>query len=936
MSILGLGLPFLLALQDPPVRELVDRLQTPSAAERSHAFDRLRSLGRSAESELRRGAEDSDPELAARSRVLLRSLELRERLPRTLLQVFADLDVRLAQNAPEWTLALGEATRRNECGDRVHPELGWTELDALATEALRNAPHPEDQRTVCSIIGEYGLSSALPELHALLEDPDLESRRAALRALFRIRSPASIVPIARHLEDPDLRNEAGSFLANYGRASVFPVLETYVRHPCRDVRAALVELLRGVADENAFPLLSRLAQDSDPLIRARALLAAGPLRGRLSAETLIGFLLHDPGPLRGPAHEALRGTRTPERFQELRRLLASPEPEVRSQAAHLLGEFRDESAFSDLLDLLDDPDSEVRCAGITALYQLRSRQAIPKFTGLLTDPSERVRSLSSRILSLLGLPEAQEIYLQRLREGSDADRLETLRGLSPFSVPEAAADLARLAQTAQGELRLEALRMLGTPEAQAQAPLLIPFLASTEESVAERAEAALASMGAKAVIPKLTELLSHPESYVRQRALSLLTQMRVQEAGPHVLRLLDDADPSVRLEAIRSLEAIPVRAAIPRLRAFLGGREPELKLAAVATLASFKATEAVDDIAALLDDDVLQSDVIQSLWILGSRRAVPALGRLLDAPQSPCRTRTAALQVMLCLDGPETVEALRRIARSPGHPMRESAIRGLATISAWESVSDLLPCLHDRSLLVQDAAADALAQLGVREAVPALRTLLQEDKAGRRTALLLALARLGATETAPRILELLHHEDAEVVASAIQSAQRLRLREALPALLGLSRGDDHALRPLAAGALARLGDPSEVPRLLEGDAHELFLLNRLRRPELWERLESLPRTRAHPQDPPPAWAELACDAGLEISLELDPDYEDWVDRRRRDSCQGGVTTLLEELEELIDGRFYCTVILEDDRIRVLPTSAARQLLKEWWRQAPGR
>ncbi|HEV3026825.1 MAG TPA: HEAT repeat domain-containing protein, partial [Planctomycetota bacterium] len=358
----------------------------------------------------------------------------------------------------------------------------------------------------------------------------------------------------------------------------------------------------------------------------------------------------------------------------------------------------------------------------------------------------------------------------------------------------------------------------------------------------------------------------------------------------------------------------------------------ELKVAAVSTLGSLKATEAVDDIVALLDDESLQSPAIQCLGMLGSRRAAPALGRLLDAPQA--QSRAAALQVMLGIDGPETVGALRRVARAPGHPMRESAISGLATISAWESVPDLLLCLQDRSLSVQDAAADALAQLGVRESVPAIRARLQEDEAGRRSTLLLALARLGAKETAPRILELLHHEDTEVVAGAIQSAERLRLRDAMPALRGLARGDDLTLRPPAACALTRLGDPGEVPRLLEGDARELFLLNRLRRPELWERLESLPRTRVHPQDPPLSWAELACDAGLEISFELHPDYEDWADRRRRDSCQGGVTTLLEELEEAVDGHFF-TAILEDDRLRVLPLNAARLLWKEWWRRPPG-
>src|SRR5258708_5511169 len=205
MSMRGLGLLCLLTLQDPPVRDLVDRMRTESAAARNLAFDRLHSLGRSAETELRRASEDPDPELASRSRALLRSITLRDTLPPNLLRTFPGLDVRLAQNPAEWTFTLIEAARRKECGDLLHPELDWTDLDALAPEALRNASLPEDQQSICYFINEFGLRSALPQLHALLEHPNRETKRSALQALCRLRSPTSILPISRLLEDPELR-----------------------------------------------------------------------------------------------------------------------------------------------------------------------------------------------------------------------------------------------------------------------------------------------------------------------------------------------------------------------------------------------------------------------------------------------------------------------------------------------------------------------------------------------------------------------------------------------------------------------------------------------------------------------------------------------------------------------------------------------------------
>jgi HEAT repeat protein len=343
-------------------------------------------------------------------------------------------------------------------------------------------------------------------------------------------------------------------------------------------------------------------------------------------------------------------------------------------------------------------------------------------------------------------------------------------------------------------------------------------------------------------------------------------------------------------------------------------------------------TDAVDDLLPLLKDSATQMEVMRNLSTLGSRRAVPALVDLLESSNS--RTRYAALQLMLELDGPETVAALRKIAGTNGHPVQEMAISGLATVSAWSAVPDLLLCLQSRSTAVQDAAASALATLGIREAIPPLLALFHEDKSGMRTSLMSALARLGAGEAAPRILGLLRHEDSGVLRCAIQAAGELNLREAVPALLGLSRGDDLFLRGEASSALTRLGDRSEVPTLLAGGQRELFLLNRLRRPELWERLDTSSRTRVHWRSHSQTWSELACDAGLEFSLEIHPDYY-WDDRRRGDSSQGGVTTLLELLEESLD-YYSLTVILEEDRLRVVPVEAARHFWKEWWRRNPDR
>src|SRR4051812_41554826 len=123
MAMWCLGLLFLLPSQDPSVRDLIERMKAEDAGERNHAFTRLRSLGRTAEPELRAAAGDVDSELAARSRTLLRGLDLRRSLSPTILEEFPGLPERAAVDPEVWVATLLEAAEDHLEARRRHPRL---------------------------------------------------------------------------------------------------------------------------------------------------------------------------------------------------------------------------------------------------------------------------------------------------------------------------------------------------------------------------------------------------------------------------------------------------------------------------------------------------------------------------------------------------------------------------------------------------------------------------------------------------------------------------------------------------------------------------------------------------------------------------------------------------------------------------------------------
>ncbi len=178
-------MPLLLSLvlavaQDDLAREIAG-LAADGVELREAAAKKLKARGVDILPTLRTWLQHPDPELAARVRTLVRSLEIRATLSPRLIQLYPSLDDRLAAGAPsEWSRAFLEVAK----------DHGGPDLDALAAEAVRHAA-PAQRDAVYEAVGRLRLRAAFP---ALVETVQRERRMPPrlADALAAIRDPAAV------------------------------------------------------------------------------------------------------------------------------------------------------------------------------------------------------------------------------------------------------------------------------------------------------------------------------------------------------------------------------------------------------------------------------------------------------------------------------------------------------------------------------------------------------------------------------------------------------------------------------------------------------------------------------------------------------------------------------------------------------------------------
>ena len=353
-----------------------------------------------------------------------------------------------------------------------------------------------------------------------LQSPDAEQRVRAARVALSVEAPALDREMPRRLidSDPRVRALAAVLLAPQA-PEARQVLAAALKSS--DPAARLIAL-DGIGYLDDLPaLLTRLANDADPQVRARVASELGARNPRELVETL------------------------------LRKLLSDGDAGVRAAAIRAVGVRGDRALSAEVERALEDPSLGTRLAALSAITRFGTS-------------ASRLAALGSGADHYLALRAAVQLHrLGKLEQAlaavptAAADRRPEVRAAAMNAAgelgPAGAALALPLLRDPDREVRFAAARAL---IAAGQPAAALPFLiaaVSTQPALPFALDAAdeLARLGNPLGRATLERALGSADAFERRRAVSLLAPL------PGSLLLLEhalaDIDPDVRLSAAESL-----------------------------------------------------------------------------------------------------------------------------------------------------------------------------------------------------------------------------------------------------------------------------------------------------------------------------------------------------------------------------------------------
>ena len=205
-----------------------------------------------------------------------------------------------------------------------------------------------------------------------------------------------------------------------------------MRYPhAGSVRAQGIEALQRHFPQEA-PAWIRLAlDDEEPGVRFAAILALGRLKDEHARRHLQRFA-SDPDPgVRVASYYALHRLGDVSRSALLAELLLEhPAPEVRRDAAYVLGLLGEPGAVKLLAKAMKDQDESVGRQALESMARLGSEEAIKHLTFWASSGEGLVRVRAVNVLADLALPSLKETLLFKLQQGEYLEvRLAAARGL---------------------------------------------------------------------------------------------------------------------------------------------------------------------------------------------------------------------------------------------------------------------------------------------------------------------------------------------------------------------------------------------------------------------------------------------------------------------------------------------------------------------------
>lgn len=406
------------------------------------------------------------------------------------------------------------------------------------------------------------------------------------------------------LDTPDtagnpIRKETQALLGSDLRKESTEKLVALLNHA--DMRVRQKAQFALVENQQIKPLQNSAISSGNQLARIHAIWGLGQILRKNPAEHAVLInLLQDADPeIRAQAAKVLGDARTKEATGKLLPLLADKNPRVQLYSAQALGRIGTEEAIAPLVAMLaanNEKDVYLRHAGAIALGRIGNQDALGK---LSTHPSEAVRIAAVVALKQLESP-ALALFLNDKSEFvvTNAARAINDDALVTDALPALAQLIDKPRFTNEPLLRraINANVYAGGNTAD-NANRLIQFAQQSNISGALRSEAinAVAVWGDSSNYDRVTGMYRGPLTHPQAEAIAAITS-----GYP---KLLNDKEASVREATVRALGELNIQSANKQLITILTQNSaPSVRIAALHTLKKFNPANMGDLVFSALND----------------------------------------------------------------------------------------------------------------------------------------------------------------------------------------------------------------------------------------------------------------------------------------------------------------------------------------------
>lgn len=403
-------------------------------------------------------------------------------------------------------------------------------------------------------------------------------------------------------------------------------------------------------------------------------------------------------------------------------LLQDADPEIRAQAAKIIGDIRYEPAAEALLSLVNHEAPRVRFYATEALGRIAYEPAIPGIIEMLADNNDEdayLRHAGALALARIGQTEpvlaladhpnrglriAAVVALRRMKEPGirvflqDADEFivtEAARAINDdFSIPAALPDLARLLSTTtftnealirraiNANLRVgeeENLELLtayatkqGVPEAM-RAEAIATLGVWAEPSVLDRVDGRLRGPVKRdplpvqaALRPIIPKLLTDKSTALQAAGAKAAGDSKLDEFAPELFGMVQNhQNPEVRIAALQALADLRAEQSIPAIQLALDDEERDVRVNALRLISEqeIPADELIDLFSIVLEKATVreQQQAIRGLSDLPIAKTKPLLNSMLDRLQSGDLPAGIQLELSEAVEESELPELLEKM-----------------------------------------------------------------------------------------------------------------------------------------------------------------------------------------------------------------------------------------------------------------------------------